>query len=216
MKYPTFSSDSAQEHQQHLLLADDPFLWVSSAIRRGYRDEKDGANGGIIYCPELAVDGEGHGAANETEAEVAEVVQQWTNIQQPNPTDVLLTKHDSQFNEYHGNIYWHYLLDNFREEYNNAPANSIKRKNLVSLVVALVRGQSPPGRFLGLDRESGLWNEVGNTEARNKTSYHLRYRSKKRQYHNVDSSVGMPEIEILVKEEIGEWTDNVSGYVCVP
>lgn len=38
-------------NQPFVMIADDPFLWISSAIRRGLRDKK---GGGIVYCPELS------------------------------------------------------------------------------------------------------------------------------------------------------------------
>jgi len=36
------------------------------------------------------------------------------------------------------------------------------------------RGQLPPGRFLKLDEKTGLWNDVGDKKAREKTSQALR------------------------------------------
>ena len=47
------------------------------------------------------------------------------------------------------------------------------------------RGQDPPGRFLKLDDESGLWHDVGDKKAREKTSQALREKApqvKKQQY----------------------------------
>lgn len=40
-----------ERHQPLAMSADDPFIWVSSAIRRGLRDKE---RGGIVYCPELS------------------------------------------------------------------------------------------------------------------------------------------------------------------
>jgi hypothetical protein len=41
-------------------------------------------------------------------------------------------------------------------------------------IIRIWRAQLPPGRFLKLDEKSGLWNDVGDKKAREKTSQALR------------------------------------------
>jgi hypothetical protein len=51
-------------------------------------------------------------------------------------------------------------------------------KPLVALsIIREWRGQCPPGRFLKMDEKTGLWNDVGDTKAREKTSQALRERA---------------------------------------
>ena len=51
-------------------------------------------------------------------------------------------------------------------------------KPLVALgIIREWRGQSPPGRFLKMDDKTGLWNDVGDKKAREKTSQALRERA---------------------------------------
>ena len=48
-------------------------------------------------------------------------------------------------------------------------------KPLVALeIIRLWRAQEPPGRFLKLDEKTGLWSDVGDKKAREKTSQALR------------------------------------------
>jgi hypothetical protein len=48
-------------------------------------------------------------------------------------------------------------------------------KPLVALsIIKIWRTQKPPGRFLKMDDKSGLWNDVGDKKAREKTSQALR------------------------------------------
>jgi hypothetical protein len=48
-------------------------------------------------------------------------------------------------------------------------------KPLVALgIIREWRGQDPPGRFLKLDEKNGLWCDVGDKKAREKTSQALR------------------------------------------
>jgi len=48
-------------------------------------------------------------------------------------------------------------------------------KPLVALaIIREWRAQDPPGRFLKIDEKSGLWNDVGDKKAREKTSQALR------------------------------------------
>ena len=55
----------------------------------------------------------------------------------------------------------------------------VNRKRLDKPLVALEiirewRGQDPPGRFLKMDEKTGMWFDVGDKKAREKTSQALR------------------------------------------
>jgi hypothetical protein len=83
-------------------------------------------------------------------------------------------------------------------------------KPLVALeIIREWRSQDPPGRFLRADDKTGLWTDVGDKKAREKTSQALREKAptirKQEEDHNKDSG----------DEVGGEEDDGVSGFVSI-
>ena len=204
--YEEFKSQEEKYHN-NMMAADDPFLWVSSAIQRGLQDIAEG--GGIGFCPELKSNQDLE-SSTSTEQELEsctstehqlqssigyleeyvepEEDHKLTNIQKPHKNDVLVGR-GGLANTYPGNKHWRELMKDIRPEYNvtimPTIGNSGKKKKsaLARLVVEAVRTrQSPPGRFLAQDKETDLWNDIGDKEARKKTSQALRDLGKVR--HN--------------------------------
>jgi hypothetical protein len=67
----------------------------------------------------------------------------------------------------------------YRKMVEDRKIDYVNRKRLDKPLVALEiirewRGQDPPGRFLKLDEKTGLWFDVGDKKAREKTSQALR------------------------------------------
>uniref|UniRef100_A0A7S2KBQ9 DUF6824 domain-containing protein n=1 Tax=Leptocylindrus danicus TaxID=163516 RepID=A0A7S2KBQ9_9STRA len=93
------------------------------------------------------------------------------NIKDPGENDVLCGRGGGT-NNHIGNERFRILVQTKKKLY----LQSSKRdKPLVSReIVALVRGQNPPGRFLGKDVRTGLWFDIGDQKAREKTSQALR------------------------------------------
>jgi hypothetical protein len=82
-------------------------------------------------------------------------------------------------------------------------------KPLVALeIIREWRSQDPPGRFLRADDKTGLWTDVGDKKAREKTSQALREKAPtiRRQEEDQNKDSG--------DEVGGEEDDEVSGFLC--
>mmetsp|Transcript_34775 Transcript_34775/g.46139 ORF Transcript_34775/g.46139 Transcript_34775/m.46139 type:complete len:935 (-) Transcript_34775:537-3341(-) len=75
-------------------------------------------------------------------------------------------------NHHPGNKRYRKLVDERKADYINSKRLD---KPLVALgIIKMWREQDPPGRFLKHDEKTGLWNDVGDKKAREKTSQALR------------------------------------------
>jgi hypothetical protein len=65
-------------------------------------------------------------------------------------------------------------------------------KPLVALdIIRVWRAQDPPGRFLKVDDKTGLWNDVGDKKAREKTSQALREKAPQIRKQQEAEKLGM-------------------------
>ena len=100
-------------------------------------------------------------------------------LQYPSPSLTGRTNHHP------GNIQWRLVVEEKKDEY----MSSIRaRKPIIAMeVVSTWRDQSPPGRFIRKNEETGLWDDIGDEDARIKCSQTLRERKgKKRKNPNDD------------------------------
>ncbi|KAL7469225.1 hypothetical protein ACHAXS_009482 [Conticribra weissflogii] len=89
----------------------------------------------------------------------------------PHPHDVLCGRGGGS-NNHPGNESFRELVNEVKVPYVNCPK---REKPLIARrIVEAVRNQSPPGRFLQKDMDTGLWNDIGDAKAREKTSQALR------------------------------------------
>jgi hypothetical protein len=63
-------------------------------------------------------------------------------------------------------------------------AKRIEKQYAAAKIVAIVRSMSPPGRFLMKNKETGLWEEIGDDKAREKASQTLRDGRRKEEQNN--------------------------------
>lgn len=88
-------------------------------------------------------------------------------------TNDVLSGRGGGTNQHEGNCFFRSLINKNRERYLRAKKND---KPFISLsIVNIVRQKN--GRFLKKDEESGLWFEIGDAQAREKTSQALRQRA---------------------------------------
>lgn len=93
------------------------------------------------------------------------------DIVHPHPNDVLCGRGGGS-NNHPGNEAFRLLVNEVKLPYVNCPK---REKPLIARrIVEAVRNQSPPGRFLQKDGKTGLWNDIGDGKAREKTSQALR------------------------------------------
>lgn len=93
------------------------------------------------------------------------------DIREPHANDVLYGRGGGT-NHHPGNKRYRKLVETRKVDYVNSKRLD---KPLVALeIIKEWRGQKPPGRFLKLDEKTGLWHDVGERKAREKTSQALR------------------------------------------
>lgn len=93
------------------------------------------------------------------------------DIKEPSGNDVLYGRGGGT-NHHEGNKRYRKMVELRKVDYVNSKRLD---KPLVALdIIRQWRDQKPPGRFLKLDESSGLWSDVGDKKAREKTSQALR------------------------------------------
>jgi hypothetical protein len=93
------------------------------------------------------------------------------NIKEPHDNDVMYGRGGGT-NHHPGNKQYRQMVEDRKLEYVNSKRLD---KPLVALeIIRFWRGQIPSGRFLKLDEKTGLWSDVGDKKAREKTSQALR------------------------------------------
>jgi hypothetical protein len=92
-------------------------------------------------------------------------------IKEPHEHDVLYGRGGGT-NHHQGNKRYRRMVEDRKLDYVNSKRLD---KPLVALeIIKTWRGQTPPGRFLKMDDKTGLWLDVGDKKAREKTSQALR------------------------------------------
>jgi hypothetical protein len=92
-------------------------------------------------------------------------------IKEPHEHDVLYGRGGGT-NHHPGNKHYRRMVEDRKLDYVNSKRLD---KPLVALeIIKTWRGQTPPGRFLKMDDKTGLWLDVGDKKAREKTSQALR------------------------------------------
>ena len=98
-------------------------------------------------------------------------------VKDPRPNDVLCGRGGS-INSHPGNERFRQLVDKRKRVYLTARFKREKRL-IASSIVSEIRALDPPGRFLQQDKASGLWKDIGDEKARDKTSQALRENAPK-------------------------------------
>ena len=94
-----------------------------------------------------------------------------TNIDTPLSNDVLNGRGGGT-NNHPGNVAYRKLIAEQKEEY--AASTKGDKANFSNRIVQNVRDSDPPGRFLEKNESTGLWDDIGDYRAREKTSQCLR------------------------------------------
>ena len=119
--------------------------------------------------------------------------QQLYFIKTPHDNDVLCGRGGGT-NHHPGNKRYRRWVEDRKRDY----VNSSKRgKPLLSLgIVEAVRNQNPPGRFLSRDDKTGLWYDIGDQKAREKTGQALREGAP-----DIRKEIGQPYVHAIVPGE---------------
>ena len=132
-------------------------------------------------------------AGEEQPKQAFQKPQQLYFIQTPHDNDVLCGRGGGT-NHHLGNKQYRKLVEDRKRDY----VNSSKRgKPLLSRsIVEAVRKQSPPGRFLTKDDKTGLWYDIGDQKAREKTAQALREGAP-----DIRKEIGQPYVHAIVPGE---------------
>lgn len=95
-------------------------------------------------------------------------------IVQPNDHDVLILSkknsswEDEELADHPGNVRFQTLLEQHASEYREK--SKIEKPVVAANILSSWRSMDPPGRFLKLDSETNLWNDIGAKKSREKIS----------------------------------------------
>ena len=104
-----------------------------------------------------------------------------TGIKEPHENDVLYGRGGGT-NHHPGNKRYRKIVETRKEDYTNSKRLD---KPLVAMeIIKQWRSQDPPGRFLKQDDATGMWNDVGDKKAREKTSQALREKAPQHKEKN--------------------------------
>jgi hypothetical protein len=134
----------------------------------------------------------------DTENEVKPKTKKYTdwplkNIKEPHDHDVLYGRGGGT-NHHPGNKRYRKMVEERKMDYVNSKRLD---KPLVALdIIKQWREQDPPGRFLKIDDRTGLWNDVGDKKAREKTSQALREKAPqlRKQQEEEEQNGGSDEV----------------------
>ncbi|GMH49511.1 hypothetical protein TL16_g00535 [Triparma laevis f. inornata] len=96
---------------------------------------------------------------------------QITSITHPSQNDILMGRGGGT-NNHAGNLNYRKIIEQFKPVYSKSPKNG--KLQYSCKVVDIVRSLNPPGRFLKKDAATGLFYDIGEKAARDKTSQCLR------------------------------------------
>jgi hypothetical protein len=117
------------------------------------------------------------------------------NIKEPHDNDVMYGRGGGT-NHHPGNKQYRQMVEDRKLEYVNSKRLD---KPLVALeIIRFWRGQIPSGRFLKLDEKTGLWSDVGDKKAREKTSQALREKAPLIRKQQEEEQIDGDEAEVSV------------------
>jgi len=94
-------------------------------------------------------------------------------ITKPSPNDVLCGR-GGYINSHPGNVRLRTMVSERKSQYLNQTTTKIEKARICAQIVAKIRTQNKPGRFLRKDEKSGCWIEIGDEKAGKKVGQALR------------------------------------------
>lgn len=96
-----------------------------------------------------------------------------TRILKPGSNDCLIGRGGGT-NHHPGNIKWRLIIEEMKDCYKSSPRS--RKPQIAMEIVVIWRALRPPGRFLKLNNDTGLWDDIGDEDGRIKCSQALRER----------------------------------------
>mmetsp|Transcript_11397 Transcript_11397/g.17644 ORF Transcript_11397/g.17644 Transcript_11397/m.17644 type:complete len:644 (+) Transcript_11397:55-1986(+) len=120
-------------------------------------------------------------------AEQATGVMSGADIAQPNKNDVLMgSRRKRKIDEHPGNLWYNTLVNERKIRFLNASGNEARQ--ICNDIIHIVRSAHPPGRFLAKEESIGMWYDVGDKVALDKTYRALWEVRRKQSEHTTKSS----------------------------
>ena len=94
-------------------------------------------------------------------------------VSEPNLNDVLCGR-GGAINAHEGNVRFREIVNENKHEYLAKNTKKSDKAHIAARIVAQIRKMDPSGRFLKQDKDSGLWTEIGDQNARKKAGQALR------------------------------------------
>ena len=94
-------------------------------------------------------------------------------IKEVNPNDVLCGR-GGRINAHSGNVRFRDIVNEKKHEYLSKKTKKLDKAHIAAKIVSQIRELDPPGRFLKVDANSGLWTDIGDEKARKKAGQALR------------------------------------------
>ena len=99
-------------------------------------------------------------------------------------------------NHHKGNKRFRDIVALHRADYVRAP--KVQKPDVARLIVGAIRTGTPPGRFLRKDNDTGLWYDIGDKRATEKTSQALREKLPDREASKTEASFDITTNAILL------------------
>ena len=111
----------------------------------------------------------------------------------PTSNDVLNGRGKST-NAWQGNVFYRDLIKYYKLEY--IVASPEEQKLIARRVIDIIRGLTPSGRFLEVDKSSGTWCELGDDKVIFKVRQALREGAPELREHLTPNAIGLPSKDI--------------------
>lgn len=95
------------------------------------------------------------------------------DVRKPHPHDVLSGR-GGRINSHPGNVRFREIVDANKRRYLDPRTKKVDKARIAARIVSDIRSSDPPGRFLKVDPDTGLWVEIGDEKAWKKTGQALR------------------------------------------
>merc|ERR1719253_735668 len=132
----------------------------------------------------------------------------------PTSNDVLNGRGKS-IHAWHGNVLYRNLIQYYKLEY--IVASPEEQKNIANRIIGTIRGLTPVGRFLDMDKNTGTWCDIGNDKALFKVRQALREGAPELRQQLTPNDIGRPLNDTMSDDEYAEFVGIIfedSGMDC--
>lgn len=205
-KYPHILGIENLDSRKIIMTEEKPDSVANEEKENGPKEENDTATESSLDKKNTDIE-DTDGSNENKKEEKSTPAQKYTNwplkeIKEPHDNDVLYGRGGGT-NHHPGNKRYRKMVEDRKLDYVNSKRLD---KPLVALeIIKFWRSQEPPGRFLKLDEKTGLWQDVGDKKAREKTSQALREKAPEiRRKQEEEAMVKAGKDPSIIKQETSD------------